>query len=82
MSCWFAQYGETAGGACTYAQRMRMCCLSANPSKHRFINPINELYASPLFYDECLFWDVIDILEPIGVEDEITTSMLAALRIQ
>jgi hypothetical protein len=76
--------GKIAGGALTYAQRMRMYYLSevANTPKHRFIDPINERYAISPLHDGGHFKDVIDILEPIGAEDEVTTGMLAALGIQ
>jgi hypothetical protein len=72
------------GGALTYAQRMRMYYLSevANTPTHRFIDPINERYAISPLHDGGHFKDVIDILEPIGAEDEVTTGMLAALGIQ
>ena len=60
---------------------MRMHCRSeeATPPKHRFIDPINERYAILPLHDGRHFKDVIDILEPVGVEDEVTPSMLAAL---
>ena len=55
---------------------------SGHPPKHRFIDPINERYAIFQLYDGRYFKDVIDILGPMGVEDDVTTSMLAALGIQ
>jgi hypothetical protein len=63
---------------------MRMHCRSeaANKPKHRFIDPINERYAIFPLQDGRYFKDVIDILGPTGVEDDVTTSMLAALGIQ
>jgi hypothetical protein len=63
---------------------MRMYYLSevANPPKHRFIDPINEHYAIFPLHDGRHFKDVIDILEPIGAEDEVTAGMLASLGLQ
>jgi hypothetical protein len=63
---------------------MRMHCHSeaANPPKHRFIDPISKHYAIFPLHDGRHFKDVIDILAPMGVEDEVTTSMLAAIGLQ
>lgn len=76
--------GKITRGVFRYAQGMRMHCGSeaANPPKHRCIDPISERYAIFPLNDRRHFKDVIDILGPIGVEDEVTTSMLAALGIQ
>jgi hypothetical protein len=55
---------------------------SGQPTEHRFIDPINERFAIFLLNDGRHFKDVIDILGPIGVEDEVTASRPAALGIQ
>jgi hypothetical protein len=61
-----------------------MYCFSeaANPPKHRFIDPVNELYATLLFYDGRHFKNVINILEPTGAENKVTMRMLASLGLQ
>jgi hypothetical protein len=61
-----------------------MYCRSeaANPPKHRFIDSVNERYATFPLDDGRHFKDVIDIFGPIRAEDEVTTGMLTALGIQ
>jgi hypothetical protein len=78
--------GKTIGDAFHYAQRLRMYYLAdaANPPQQRFIDPLNERYATLPFYDERHFQDMADIMsvEPVREQDKVMMGMLASLGIE
>jgi hypothetical protein len=78
--------GKTAADAYRYTQKLRMYYLSEadNPPKQRFIDPINERYATLPFYDERHFEDMHAIVsvEPVNERDKGMMGMLASLGIE
>lgn len=78
--------GKTTADAYAYAKRLRMYYLSEskNPPKQRFIDPINERYATLPFYDERMFKDIYDIftVEPARPQDKLMIGMLQSLGIE
>jgi len=78
--------GKSVEDAYSYARRLRMYALSqaANPPRQRFIDPINDRYATLPFYDERHFedmWSIISV-EPVQPQDKVMMGMLASLGIE
>lgn len=78
--------GKTAADAHAYAQKLRMYYLSeaADPPKQRFVDAVDQRYATLPRYDESAFQDIYDIVsvEPVKEEDKVMMGMLASLGIQ
>ena len=78
--------GKTSKDAYAYAQRLRMYFLSEanNPPKQKFVDPINDRYATMPVYDQRLFDDVYAIfsVEPVKPEDKVMMGMLSSLGIE
>jgi hypothetical protein len=78
--------GKSAADAYRYAQRLRMYYLSEvdNPPKQRFIDPINDRYATLPHYDERHFQDMHAIMsvEPVKEQDKVMMGMLKSLGIE
>ncbi|MDM0021629.1 DUF1254 domain-containing protein [Variovorax saccharolyticus] len=78
--------GKTTADAYEYAKRLRMYYLyeAENPPKQRFIDPINDRYATLPFYDERMFKDIHDIftIEPVRPQDKLMMGMLKSLGIE
>ena len=78
--------GKTAQDAYRYTQILRMYSLAEanNPPQQRFVDPINERYATLPFYDERYFKDVYDIVsaEPVQPQDKVIMGMLTSLGIE
>jgi hypothetical protein len=77
---------KTSGDAYAYAKRLRMYFLSeaGNPPTQKFIDPVNERYATLPFYDGRHFADIhaITTVEPTRPEDKVTMGMLRSLGIE
>jgi len=78
--------GKSVADAYHYAQKLRMYYLSeaGNPPKQRFIDPINDRYATLPYYDERHFEDMHAIMsvEPVNPQDKVMMGMLASLGIE
>ena len=78
--------GKTTEDAYRYSLKLRMYYLSEadNPPKQRFIDPINDRYATLPFYDERYFKDLYDIVsvEPVKPQDKVMMGMLTSLGIE
>jgi hypothetical protein len=78
--------GKSAADAYRYAQKLRMYYLSeaGNPPQQRFLDPINDRYATLPFYDERHFEDMHAIMsvEPVNPQDKVMMGMLASLGIE
>jgi len=78
--------GKTAQDAQIYAKQLRMYPLAAasNPPEQRFIDPIQDRYATLPIYDERCFQDIYDIVtvEPVNPQDKVMMGMLATLGIR
>jgi hypothetical protein len=78
--------GKTVADAYSYAKRLRLYYLSkaANPPKQRFIDPINDRYATLPSYDESHFNDMHAIMsvEPVNPQDKVMMGMLTSLGIE
>src|SRR5215831_12230868 len=78
--------GKTITDAFHYAQRLRMYYLAdaAHPPQQRFIDPINDRYATLPFYDERHFQDMAEIMsvEPVREQDKAMMGMLVSLGIE
>ncbi|HEV7305813.1 DUF1254 domain-containing protein [Ensifer sp.] len=78
--------GKSVEDAYRYAKQLRMYYLSdaTNPPEQRFIDPINDRYATLPFYDERTFedmWSIVDV-EPVKPQDKVMIGMLASLGIE
>lgn len=78
--------GKTQKDAFNYAQRLRLYYLkdAKNPPKQKFVDPVNERYATLLFFDERHFDDIYSIVsvEPVRDIDKHMTGLLASLGIE
>jgi hypothetical protein len=78
--------GKTAADAYRYTQKLRMYYLSEaeNPPEQRFIDPINDRYATLPFYDERHFEDMHAIMsiEPVNERDKAMMGILVSLGIE
>jgi hypothetical protein len=78
--------GKSVADAYGYAKKLRMYYLSeaTNPLQQRFVDPINDRYATLPFYDERAFEDLHAILsvEPVNLHDKVMMGMLASLGIE
>ena len=78
--------GKTTADAYRYTQKLRMYYLSeaSNPPQQKFIDPINERYATLPFYDERHFQDMHAIVsvEPVNTQDKVMMGMLKSLGIE
>ena len=78
--------GKTQADAFNYAQRLRMYYLSeaADPPKQKFVDPLDDRYATIPFYDERHFNDIYNIVsvEPVRPIDKHMMGMLASLGIE
>ncbi|WP_244669886.1 DUF1254 domain-containing protein [Kaistia sp. 32K] len=78
--------GKSVADAYAYAKRLRVYFLSeaANPPRQRFIDPIDQRYATLPFYDERHFEDMHAILtvEPVKEQDKVMMGMLVSLGIE
>lgn len=77
---------KTAEDAYNYARRLRMYYLSeaASPPTQKFVDPIDDRYATLPFYDERAVEDLHAIFsfEPIKLEDKLMMGMLKSLGIE
>lgn len=78
--------GKSVADAYAYAKTLRMYYLSeaGNPPKQRFVDPINERYATLPHYDERHFDDMHAIVsvEPVNPQDKVMMGMLVSLGIE
>lgn len=78
--------GKSVADAYAYAKKLRMYYLSEadSPSEQRFIDPINERYATLPFYDERHFDDLAAVInvEPVREQDKVMMGMLKSLGIE
>jgi len=78
--------GKTAADAFQYAHKLRMYFLSqvGNPPQQRFVDPINDRYATLPYYDERAFKDLYEIVstEPVREQDKVMMGMLTSLGIE
>jgi len=78
--------GKSAEDASRYAHKLRMYYLSeaADPPQQRFVDPINQRYATLPFYDERHFEDMYAIVsaEPVHERDKVMMGMLASIGIE
>ena len=78
--------GKTAKDAYGYTQKLRMYSLSeaSNPPQQRFVDPINDRYATLPYYDERYFKDIYDIVsvEPVKPQDKVMMGVLTSLGIE
>lgn len=78
--------GKTQRDAFDYAQKLRLYYLSEaeNPPEQKFVDPVDERYATIPFFDERHFDDIHSIVsvEPIRPIDKHMTGLLASLGIE
>jgi len=78
--------GKTQKDAFNYAQKLRLYYLSEadNPPEQKFVNPINDRYATLPFYDERHFEDIYNIVsvEPVRPIDKHMMGLLASIGIE
>lgn len=78
--------GKTQRDAFNYAQRLRLYYLSEadNPPEQKFVDPINDRYATIPFFDERHFDDLYQIasVEPVRPIDKHMMGLLATLGIE
>ncbi len=78
--------GKSVADAYAYAKRLQMYYLSeaGSPPAQRFVDPINDRYATLPFYDERFFEDLHAIVsaEPVFAQDKVMIGMLASLGIE
>lgn len=78
--------GKTTEDAHQYAKKLRIYYLAdaENPPEQRFVDPIDERYATLPFYDERYFSDLYDIVsvEPVKPQDKVMMGMLLSLGIE
>lgn len=78
--------GRGAKDAAAYTKKLRMYPLSkaANPPSQRFVDPIDDRYATLPFYDERYFKDLCEIVnvEPVKPQDKVMMGMLKTLGIE
>ncbi len=78
--------GKTQKDAFTYAQKLRLYYLSEadNPPEQKFVNPINDRYATLPFFDERHFEDIYNIVsvEPVRPIDKHMMGLLASIGIE
>ncbi len=78
--------GKTQKDAFNYAQKLRLYYLSEakDPPEQKFVDPVNDRYATIPFFDERHFSDIYDIVavEPVRPIDKHMTGLLATLGIE